>query len=120
MKILIRVFLDGEERSIRKMSKQNVESIKKSVIEWGPRKKVVNFQSASDGFLTGVDDEFVKTYCNKMLRIIPDNVKNRVEIVFNFASVNENICNCMDVMCEADCGSLACGCIEVCRCKNYW
>ena len=119
MKALIRIFIDNEEIYIHTaLHSSQILSIQAAIDEWVYKYSETaysDFRTAKEGVLFEVNKEFVELHCNHKIQITPENFKKTVSILLNYAGDDNWICFCREVDCPGGCGTLSCGCIDVCR-----
>ena len=119
MKALIRIFIDSEEIYIRTaLNTSQILSIQEAVDECVykySKTAYSDFRTAHEGVLFDINQEFVELHCNRKITINPENFKKTIQIMFNYAGDSDWICFCREVDCPGGCGTLPCGCIDVCR-----
>ena len=119
MKALIRLFIDNKEVCAHeKLNRVQIEQLKIATDEWIQIRMeggYSNFEICKKGVAFGIDNEFLYRFGSKKILITPMDIHNEVHIQFDFVGEGEEICYCGEVYCDGYCGTLSCGCIDVCR-----
>jgi len=118
MKAIIRIFIDKKEVNLDNINEYLIKKIQKTINEWLSDKceeAYSDFNLGYDAAIININNEFITSYMDKMIVISPENVSQNIQVVFNYAGEGNWICYCRDVDCPGGCGTLSCGCIDICR-----
>ena len=119
MKYQIRIFADGYETTVKHLKKDEVTTISNCIIEYMNEQKhsfSIELTRYSEPVALNVPFDF-NTFTGKRIHLNPFGFHKKLEIQFDFIDNSSKVCACDDVWCEGYCGTLYCGCINICRGK---
>ena len=117
MKFFIRIFIEGYETSVTVLKPQENEIIKQTLYEFIQKENHVgeiDLVNCGDPVITRTRSDFM-VLNNKKFRLEPFGFHKKLEIQFDYVNDDNFVCNCCDIWCDGHCGTLSCGCIDVCR-----
>ena len=118
MKALIHIYRENEEISVTDLKVNQVMSLEISIAEFiknnsSPSKVLLG--RYNDPVVLNVSEGFLNKYKNKKVPLNPEGFLKSVSIMFDLINEDNAVCNCFDLYCDHTCGTLVCGCIDVCR-----
>jgi hypothetical protein len=119
MKYLIRIFADGYETSVKHLKKDEITAISNCLIEYVSQQKysfTIEMSRYYDPVALNVPSDF-KTFTGKRIHLNPFGFHKKLEIQFDIIDSSDRVCYCYDIWCEGNCGTLYCGCMDICRGK---
>lgn len=124
MKFAIRIFVDGYETTVQNLKKDEIACIKGTIYEYIQTKNTggtIELNGYSDQVMYNLQPDFME-YSGKKIHLNPFGFHKPLDVIFEYINANDFVCYCGDMYCDARCGTLNCGCIDVCRNKcglNY-
>ena len=118
MKALIRIFVDEYETTVKNLKKNEVAAIKESICDYMASEKTtfnVDLTTYMDPVALNVPPEFMEKINNKRFQLYPYGFNKNLKIQMDYVNTDNFVCNCYDLHCYGRCGTLNCGCIDVCR-----
>ena len=129
MKAIIRLYMNDTEifPYYNKFSDEYIENLRIAINDWAQiyiKEAYSNFTKSYEGVLFNIDNDFLYKHGNKKISINPMNFNQDIQIVLEYAGDDNWICYCKEIYCPGGCGTLRCGCVDVCldRCgeDNSW
>ena len=119
MKAFIRVYIDGYEGYLNTLKNDEVRSILVCIHEFIQKESISTFtvelSRYNEPVALNIPADFMKNYDKKRIDLNPYGFHKKLSIQFDSINNMNLVCNCGDIWCEFDCGTLPCGCIDVCR-----
>ena len=118
MKAYIHIFVDDYEVTINTLKPADVKSILAALCEFLQKESVVfeiKLTHFIDPVALGVPAPFLHTFNMKKIELNPFGFHKNLKIMFEHVSNTNSVCMCGDIYCEGHCGTLHCGCIDICR-----
>ena len=120
MKSLIHIYLDDYETDIKLIKRNDIKIIIDELFTFIKKEGYVfeiNFEKYIDPIATRVPEEFMKKYNKNKITLEPFGFHKGLKIMFEYVSDDNKICDCGNIYCDGDCGTLICGCVDICRGK---
>lgn len=117
MKYHIRIFVDGYETTVKNLKDNELKPITACIIEYVQQEKFsfpIEMTRYDDPVALYVPYSF-NAYDKKRIHLNPFGFHKKLEIQFDYISDMDGIHYCDDIFCDGYCGTLHCGCIDVCR-----
>ena len=125
MKAFIHIFRETEEIMVKDMNPKHVKALQDSINEYMVRNKynpVIYLQRYNDPVGLGLSEAFLTENRHRKITVTPVGFSANMYIVFEAINEDNSVCSCFDIYCDHTCGTLICGCIDMCRCRsaNYY
>jgi len=120
MKALIRIFLDDYETTVKNLKGIEIAAIKESIHDYMISEKTafnIDLTSYMDPVALNVAPEFMEKINSKRFQLYPYGFSKNLKIQMDYLNTDNFVCHCYDLHCYGKCGTLNCGCIDVCRNK---
>jgi hypothetical protein len=120
MKALIRIFVDDYETNAKNFKVSELAAIRESIRDYMISEKTnfnIDLSSYMDPVALNVLPEFMEKINNKRFQLYPYGFNKNLKIQMDYINTDNFVCNCYDLNCYGKCGTLECGCIDVCRNK---
>jgi hypothetical protein len=117
MKYHARIFVDGYESDVKSFKVDEVKSIVECIYEYIQQQKLtltLNMRDYNTAVALNVGSNF-STLNGKRIELEPFGFHKKLGIQFDYVNDNNDVCYCYDIWCEGSCGTLDCGCIDLCR-----
>jgi hypothetical protein len=117
MKYQIRIFVDGYETTIQNLKPHELKSITDSIVEHINKQRfsfTIEITRYDEPVALKVPFEF-KSFAGKRIHLNPFGFHKPLDIQFDYIDEFDGIHYCNDIWCDGHCGTLYCGCIDVCR-----
>ena len=117
MKFAIRIFVDGYETTVSNLKTHEIVAIKSTIYEYIINKNIsgeLTLNEYSDQVIYNVKSEFM-AYNGKKIHLDPFGFHKQLEVMFEYVNEDDFICYCNDMYCDGKCGTLSCGCLDVCH-----
>ena len=117
MKYEIRIFVDGYETFVNILKQNELKPISDAIFEYLQSQKLqceLEMKRYNQPVVLRASEEFKKLDHKKIL-LNPFGFHKKLEIQFEYLNNDNHVCHCYEVWCEGSCGTLDCGCIDVCR-----
>ena len=121
MKYQIRIFVDGYETTVKHLKKNELAAITDSILEYINQNRFsfpIEMTRHDDPVALNVPSDF-KAHEGKRIKLNPFGFHKKLDIQFDYISDMDGVHYCDDIFCDGYCGTLYCGCIDVCRCRDY-
>ena len=121
MKAFIHIFRDNEEISVSALKTSQVMSLETCISEFARRagsNADVRLVRYNDPVALNVSEDFLNKYKNK-ITLNPEGFLKSMSVQFELVNEDNAVCSCFDLYCDHTCGTLPCGCIDVCRCDRH-
>jgi len=118
MKYLIRLYVDDYETTINKFKDSDVKIILATLYEFLQNEQYsfeIQLTKFADPTALGVPTEFMHVYNMKKIQLNPFGFHKNLKVMFEYVSNDNSVCSCGDLYCDGHCGTLVCGCIDLCR-----
>jgi hypothetical protein len=118
MKAIIHLYLDNYELPINRFKEADVKSILAALQEFLQKEKYsfeIQLTRYPDSVALGVPAEFISIYDKKKIDINPFGFHKNLKVMFEHVSNENFMCDCGDVFCDGHCGTLRCGCVDICH-----
>ena len=124
MKAFIRIFVDEYETSVDHLKDTEITAITTCLYEYIATENVsfeVNLKRYLDPLAINIPQDFMKKIDKHRFELRPYGFHKNLKIQMDYVAHNNFICSCSDIWCNGTCGTLICGCIDVCRdrCANH-
>ena len=117
MKYHIRLFADGYETVAANLKDYELKSITECIYEYIQKEKftfTIEMKRYYDSVALNVPEAFNK-FNEKRIHLNPFGFHQKLDIQFEYVDSNDFVHYCDDIWCQGGCGTLDCGCIDVCR-----
>uniref|UniRef100_A0A6C0D6Y3 Uncharacterized protein n=1 Tax=viral metagenome TaxID=1070528 RepID=A0A6C0D6Y3_9ZZZZ len=117
MKYHIRIFVDGYETMMNNLKDTELKPITECIIEYVQQQKysfAIDMTRYDQPVALDVPDEF-KKFNGKRIHLNPFGFHKTLNIQFDLIDGMNGVHHCDDIYCNGYCGTLHCGCIDVCR-----
>jgi hypothetical protein len=118
MKAFIRIFVDEYETSIEHLKDTEIEAIVTCFYEYIASENVsfeLNFTRYLEPVALNIPQDFMKKIDKQRIELLPYGFHKNLKIQMDSISDSNFVCSCDDIWCNGTCGTLMCGCIDVCR-----
>ena len=118
MKALIHIYVDEYETEIKQIKNTDIKIIMEELYTFIQSKGYtfeINLQRYNDPIATRIPEEFMKKYDKEKITFNPFGFHKKLQIMFTYVNADDIMCSCGDVYCYGNCGTLICGCIDLCR-----
>ena len=122
MKAFIHIFRDNEEISVSALKVNQIMSLEESISEFTKRAGCISkilLVRYNDPVALNLSEDFLNKYKNK-IPLNPEGFLKSMSVQFELVNEDNAVCSCFDLYCDHTCGTLVCGCIDVCRCNNRY
>ena len=120
MKAFIHIFRDNEEISVSALKTTQVMNLEIAITEFARRagsNADIRLVRYNDPVALNVSEEFLNKY--KKIALNPEGFLKSMSVQFELVNEDNSVCSCFDLYCDHTCGTLGCGCIDVCRCDRH-
>ena len=117
MKYHIRLFVDNYETVAENLKDYELKSITECIYEYIQKEKftfMIEMKRYYDSVALNVPADF-KKFNEKRIHLNPFGFHQKLDIQFDYIDDSNFIHYCDDIWCPGGCGTLDCGCIDVCR-----
>ena len=117
MKYHIRIFVDGYETTVKNLKQNELKPITDSIIDYIQQQRfsfTVEMTRYDEPVALNVPADFNK-FNGKRIHLNPFGFHKPLDIQFDYIDEANGIHQCDEVWCDGYCGTLYCGCIDVCR-----
>ena len=122
MKFELRIFVDGYETTTYNLKDTEIRAIRSTIYEYFEIKKLsgdLEMTRYEQPVILYTSSEFIDID-NQRISLSPYNFHKKLDIQFDYIDDNDAVHYCYDIWCDGRCGTLPCGCIDVCRgCGAY-
>jgi hypothetical protein len=117
MKYYIRIFVDGYETTVQNLKQNELKPISDSIMDYVREKQFsfpIEMTRYYDPIALKVPFEFMQ-FTEKRIHLSPFGFHKALDIQFEHIDDSDSVHYCYDIWCDGYCGTLRCGCIDVCR-----
>ena len=121
MKAFIHIFRETEEIMVKDMNPAHVKLLQESIDDYMYRHKyspIIYLQRYNDPVAVGLSEEFLIENKYHKITVTPTGFSANMYVIFEAINEDNSVCSCYDVYCDHTCGTLHCGCIDICRCRS--
>ena len=117
MKFEIHIFVDGYETMVDLLKQTELKPVGDAIFEYLQSQKLhceLELKRYNQPVVLRASEEFM-TLNGKRISLYPFGFHKKLEVQFDYLNNDNSVCNCFDIWCEGSCGTLDCGCIDLCR-----
>jgi hypothetical protein len=117
MKYLIRIFVDGYETTVEHFKPQDLKSVHLCIADYIRQEKFsfpIEMTRYNQPIALKVPSDFNK-FTHTRIHLNPYDFHKKLDIQFDYINDYDGVHHCGDILCDSNCGTLYCGCIDLCR-----